>query len=106
LLKLFENNHKCVPFGLLITNINLLLAVFQLDQNRGALRPAPEIVRLSALLSHPLRPSALFTIPLRPSALSTIPLRPSALFMPYMNSERVFLLFIFFIISRFYIYFE
>ena len=25
LLKCFENNHKCVPFGLLITNINLLL---------------------------------------------------------------------------------
>jgi hypothetical protein len=25
LLKFFENNHKCVPFGLLITNINLLL---------------------------------------------------------------------------------
>jgi hypothetical protein len=25
LLKFFENNHKCVPFGLFITNINLLL---------------------------------------------------------------------------------
>jgi hypothetical protein len=25
LLKYFENNHKCVPFGLFITKINLLL---------------------------------------------------------------------------------
>jgi hypothetical protein len=25
LLKIFENNHECVPFGLFITNINLLL---------------------------------------------------------------------------------
>jgi hypothetical protein len=24
-IKFLENNHKCVPFGLLITNINLLL---------------------------------------------------------------------------------
>jgi len=43
--------------------------VFQLDQNRGALRPAPEILRPSALFSHPLHPSALSTLPLRPSAL-------------------------------------
>jgi hypothetical protein len=25
LLNFFENNHKCVPFGLFITNINSLL---------------------------------------------------------------------------------
>jgi hypothetical protein len=25
LLKFFENNHKCVPFGLFITKINILL---------------------------------------------------------------------------------
>ena len=55
--------------------------VFQLDQNRGALRPAPEILCSSALFSHPLRPSA----------LSTLPLRPSALFMPYMNPKRLLL---------------
>jgi hypothetical protein len=28
LLKFFEHNHKCVPFGLFITNINLLLLLF------------------------------------------------------------------------------
>jgi hypothetical protein len=32
LLKFFENNHKCVPFGLFITNINsLLLLIFFLS---------------------------------------------------------------------------
>jgi hypothetical protein len=63
--------------------------VFQLDQNRGTLRPAPEILRPSALLSHPLRSSDLSTLPLCPSALSILPLRPSALFMPYMKPKRV-----------------
>ena len=54
-------------------------AVFKLDQNRGALHPAPKM----------LCPSALFSHPLHPSALSTLPLHPSALFMPYMNPKRL-----------------
>ena len=31
LLKFFENNHRCVPFRLFITNINLLLLLFFLS---------------------------------------------------------------------------
>ena len=50
--------HDPVDHILAVTN---RIAVFQLDQNRGALR------------------SALFSLPLHPSALSTLPLRPSAL---------------------------
>ena len=45
------------------------ITVFKLDQNRGALRPAPKILRPSALFSHPVCPSALF--------------------MQYMNPKRV-----------------
>jgi hypothetical protein len=29
--KILENNHKCAPFGLFITNINLLLLLFFLS---------------------------------------------------------------------------
>jgi hypothetical protein len=50
-------------------------SVFQLNQNRWVLHPAPEI----------LRPFALFSHSLHPSALSTLPLHPSALFLQYMS---------------------
>jgi hypothetical protein len=53
-----------------ISTPSILLTVFQLDQNRGALRPAPKNLHPSALFSHPLCPSALSTLPCAPLPFS------------------------------------